>query len=393
MTQLENSLLSSSGTQFGNAHGDSLPLMTATKAAVQAFVAPWTADSHIRELSHRQWRLSLQIVSRYRIWLQDELPAELLPAHRRVIDASRSGGQSRSSFEQQRFMSPSASQSTVGSPTRTGTPTSHDADVDNHLVTLCTAVAADIIWFEDQIRNSFETVIAPLLAKIGELTASPDMLLGLRETLHASLSLQSQVLPLLSAKVTAVLKTRCAEPLRLVRSVSTQYRSATSSANMSNGAMEPSFFVVQFLRPVRYYLGRTDSSRKVTPPPTSEGNGMPGNAALSHLLARDVRQQWIGEVIDDFVVRYTASLQTMSKNFESLQRLKRVNAGKGEHSATSTSATAEDGEADKMHAQMTADVEHLQKEVEELQSVQTTISTDTQAWMRLRAAARGALDN
>ncbi|MCO5599821.1 hypothetical protein L7F22_053928 [Adiantum nelumboides] len=384
-----------------------LPILHVTKRTLEAFEAPWSDVWHIRDLSHRQWRLSLQILSRYRTWMQDQLPSDVLPAHRRVVDASRTNataGTARSSFEiqqQQRFNT----SSTPASPQRSSTPTAVDVDQENHLMIVCTALAADIAFFEDKVRDIFERSIAARLNEgVDAEEKTIDVFKKMRESLDAALMLSSQLYPLLSAKIISVLKARCAEPLRLVRSVSTQYRSATTSTNpkstsntngSANGsAMEPSFFVNQFLRPMKQYLGKLDQvgngSGSNTPRQTN--HDQTSNLSLSALLPKGIRQRWMDEVVEDFVIRYTASLHTMSKNFESLQRLKRNNAVSQTSSNSNHADGGEDVEATRMHGQMITDVEYLEKEVQDLRFVDTEISTDTPAWNRLKAAARGDLE-
>lgn len=386
-----------------------LPILHVTKRTLEAFEAPWSDVWHIRDLSHRQWRLSLQVLSRYRTWMQDQLPSEVLPAHRRVVDASRSNaaaGTARSSFEVQQQQRLNTS-STPASPQRSSTPTAVDVDQENHLMIVCTAIAADIAFFENIVRDIFErSITARLKEGVDDEETTIDVFKKMRESLDAALTLCSQLYPLLSAKIISVLKTRCAEPLRLVRSVSTQYRSATTAANVksttngsANGnAMEPSFFVNQFLRPMKQYLGKSDqvgsgSGANISRQTSQDQVTQTNNGALSTLLPQEIRQRWMNEVVEDFVVRYTASLHTMSKNFESLQRLKRNNAVSQTSSHSNHADGGEDAEATRMHGQMITDVEYLEKEVHDLRLVETDISTDTPAWNRLKAAARGDLED
>lgn len=414
VTGLENTLNSQSNSVHASLQNLSsasqkrlLPILHVTKRTLEAFEAPWSDLWHIRDLSHREWRLSLQILSRYRSWMQEEVPSDILPAHRRVVDASRSsamGGSSRSSFElqqQQRFNTPS----NPASPQRSSTPTAIDVDHENHTIMVCTALASDIAFFESEVRGIFErSILAKLKEQEGDERPKAEVFEKMRESLDAGLTLSSQLYPLLSAKIISVLKTRCAEPLRLVRSVSTQYRSATASAgnkstvntngNANGSSMEPSFFVNQFLRPVKQFLGKSDpigngsgsnSSRQTNQNELLQSH----NRTLSALLPQEARQSWMKEVVEDFVIRYTASLHTMSKNFESLQRLKRNNAV---NQNSSQIDGGEDVEATRMHNQMIIDVEYLAKEVQDLKFVDTEIPTDTPAWNRLKAAARGELE-
>ena len=383
ITRLEKGLSSSSGPHFATVIGTSaqrLPLMTATAEALTLFALPWSRGTHIMELVNRQWKLSLQVLTRYKNWVEEELPSDIVIANRRVLDAAKG----RSSHDGSR----------TGSPSRSGTPTVTDVEADDGLLNTFTIIAADMIWLEAEMMATFERIIVPaLLAKSG----GEDVVESLRQTLRSSLSMQTTILPLLSSRITSILKARCAEPLRLVRSVSTQFRVQPLGGSSGASVGEPSSFVVQFLRPVRHFLGKSDGkfeSRRAE--------------VVSRFLDQQVRSQWISDVVEDFVARYAASLQTMNKNYESLRRLKRGNAansvapgassmGFGTLFSRSNSGAAnakgeEDVEARRMHSQMMTDVECLEKEVQDLVSVDTIVQTDTPGWKRLKEAARGEQD-
>lgn len=442
ITALEGSLTRSKATDALSAsrRGSSqAPLLSATQVALDSFAAPWKRGRHIAELSARQWRLSLQIASRFRAFIQEEVPREALPAHRRAADVDRSIANGRSTPDLVHGAGSGAIPG-IRSPSRAGTPTGSDPDGENVLIAECTAIAVEMLWYEDQVLRAFDEIIAPRIndARAAEPTSKdivwhlrgklsrqstcivravlPPPLLTLRTpslpplgALQSSLSLQRESVPLLAAKVTAVLKSRCAEPLRLVRSLSSQYRSAVGGSGTSSNpaSLDPSYFVNQFLRPLRMFLGRADmapGARILAPGSAASATGSvsdhhagpslapapaAGGPTLSLLLPKATREQWVREVVEDFVARYTASLQTMNKNFESLQRLKRVNASGSNADGVNSAAEAE---AASMHAQMTCDVKHLERELHDLRLIDTDVPTDTPAWRRLREAANGTLD-
>lgn len=387
ITKLEEALSSSSGVRFGSItpgveQQQQLPLMTATREALNLFISPWKKGTHITELMNRQWRLSLQVLTRYKNWIEDELPSDIVVANRRVLDSAKVG-HSRSSSDQIR----------TASPSRAGTPTVVDPEVDDALLSTFTVIAADLIWLEQRVIESFESEIVETIAR---RRGSEAVVESLRETLQASLSMQTKILPLLSTRIASILKSRCAEPLRLVRSVSTQYRAGSTSSSGNGAIAEPSTFVIQFLRPVRHYLGKGDGKME---PRRVE--------VLSRFLDQKIRSQWMTEVVEDFIARYAASLRTMNKNYESLRRLKRGNTagstpmgfgGFFHRSNNSTTTTGqpgkveEDVEAKRMHSQMMTDVDCLEKEVQDLVTVSTDVQTDTPGWKRLREAARGEQD-
>jgi hypothetical protein len=384
ITRLEKALASSSAAQFGSIspshhQKQSLPFMTATGEVLALFSLPWKRGMHIMDLVPRQWRLSLQILARYKNWIEEELPSDIVLANRRALESAKTPAP-RSSHDLSR----------TASPIRAGTPTAVDPESDDTILSSFTVIAADLIWLGKEVLKSFDRDVAPLLAS---KKGSEPIVESLRQTLQESVSTQSRVVPLLSTRITSILKSRCAEPLRLVRSVSTQYRAQPSNGTVTpSGTVitEPSSFVVQFLRPVRLYLGkgegRTESRR---------------SEVSSRYLDRTTRSQWITEVIEDFVTRYAASLRTMNKNYESLRRLKRGNAGSSigfgslfnrGNGANTPAKPEEDVEAKRMHAQMEIDVDWLEKEVQDLHSVDTDVNTNTPTWKSLKEAACGEQD-
>ncbi|UZJ54781.1 hypothetical protein CBS101457_004101 [Exobasidium rhododendri] len=389
ITRLESVLSSSSGVHFGVASAPSkeqqLPLMRATGEALALFASPWKSGNHISELMNRQWKLSLQVLTRYKNWMEDGLPGDIVLANRRnPLDSTRAPG--HSSSDGIRTMAPS----------RAGTPTVVDPEADDALLSTFTTIAADLTWLEERVMEVFDREIAVCLSK---RTGGESIVASLRETLQGSLSMQSKILPLLSTRITHLLKSRCAEPLRLVRSVSTQFRTGSVAASGDGDAiLEPSSFVIQFLRPVRHYLGKGDGNKYDQQQRRTE-------EVMSRFLTPSIRSQWMGEVVEDFVARYAASLRTMNKNYESLRRLKRGNTAAGASAAmgfgsffnrngsSTPGKIEEDVEAKRMHAQMMTDVECLIKEVQDLAAVDTHVSTDTVEWNKLKEAARGEQDD
>ncbi|PWN87558.1 COG2-domain-containing protein [Acaromyces ingoldii] len=426
VSRLESRLAASSGpNNFGvpTAIGDDEieaashdpPRMIATAATLTAFVAPWREESHIHELVPRQWRLSLQVLSRYKAWLYDEeLPSDLMAQHSAALmslNKSSSRGHSRTGSAGGYSTPPPST--VISSPVRSGTPTvgvdveSQTAHDDAALKTL-TIVAADAAWLQNRVESAFEKVIVPKITAVdGEGCQDRDerasaVIEHLGKTLDGSFQLRRALVPLLGSRVQAILKTRCAEPLRLVRSVSTQYR----GGNAPSSSTEPSYFVGQFLRPLRMYLGRAERNTHQHQH-NQQQQQRPAKTAAQELNT-ETRSLWAQIVVEDFLERYTQSLYTMNKNFESLRRLKRPGAGGGGGGGggimsglfgggtKGAGQSNNDAEAERMYRQMSTDVDWLASDVEEWAlpleqgGVDTRIDTSSVSWQRLKEAAKGA---
>lgn len=190
----------------------------------------------------------------------------------------------------------------------------------------------------------------------------------------------------------SILKLRCAEPLRHVRSISTQYRGTNPSGPTSD---QPSHFVPQILRPLHSYFGIA--------------SGDINSSAPARRLESKVKSAWAQEVVEDVASKYATSLFTMNKNFESLQRLKRGNqslgfgfassifggggSGKNENDGSKDEGGNLDPATEKMRHQMETDVRGLEAAVKELESVGVKVQLEgNEIWERLRRAAKGSTE-
>lgn len=73
------------------------PLLRAPAAVLSAFAFPWREGVHLPELASREWKLSLQVLSRFKSWLDNELAQDQMNSHskRAEILRKQGGGHSR----------------------------------------------------------------------------------------------------------------------------------------------------------------------------------------------------------------------------------------------------------------------------------------------------------
>lgn len=357
-----------------------VPLLRATQAAVEAFVAPWRSDCHLKPLIARQWRLSLMIVSRYHAWLEEQLP---------------SGMRSRSNVD-----SPSLPRGSFdGRPSGAGQDHAESYAQDEKTLKTLVILVADALWFQAEITRRLQEVIVPTLPGEGEADELAKITAEMQRTLDSAFPFTRTLLPAISARLTSILKSRCAEPLRLVRSVSsTSYRTSGSSTPTdgasSTGGIEPSYFIPQILRSLRHFLGKGDRPDEKF-------------LTAATLVGGDVKTGWATAVVEDVAVRYAASLTQMIQNYESLKRLKRGTAGGsgggggfgglassllGRGKSQQQSGAGESGrdvEGERMQAQMRADVERLEVDVRELEQVGVIVDLEkSEPWQGLRDAVK-----
>lgn len=374
--------LQQSNTNLGGIAATTVPLLPATQAALQAFTSPWAPDGHLDALRARQWKLSMVVVARFHAWL-----CALIPEQQRV-----------SSTQPSRSATPDAEGLRAGGGRGGGG--GEDEEGDDLTLRVLPVIVADAMWFAQTVLAEFDNTIAPRIPSETENASTSNAVLEqMKAALAQCMPFETQNLPAITTRITDVLKARSAEPLRLVRSVNTvSHRPTTTTAAASNAQPEASYFIPQFLRPLKTFFAKTPAAQ---------------------LVPSHIRTAWATQVIDHVARRYAASLTQMIQNYESLKRLKRgggtggpsstgsggfssfatswlgktgASSASGNASGASASAAsaAEDPEAKRMQLQMKADVKRLEEDVAELKSVGVVVDLAAlQSWQDLHKVIDG----
>lgn len=305
--------------------------VTAQAADVFTAIAScWSAEGYIPDLAHRFWKFTLQLLSRYREWLESSLPP--------------SGGSP---------VKPAANithekTSAIVNPPRSSTPgltpeaTIESTAADEILLRQFATALVDIRAMTSQVLQLWREEISMMLPDMSTEDNTEDAVL--EAALRTQLEQLSALSASLSSQATSILSRRCRDALLPVRSIPSQFRAMSNKRLPS----EPSYFAPTILRPVRVFFG------------IGTGGG-PGERLKEELL-RDVST----DVVESVCQRYIQYLTAMKKTEESLRRLK-----KGKKSTLSIfgSATAgkDDGkDEERIRAQMILDVEAFRTEGEAL---------------------------
>ncbi|KZT71811.1 COG complex component [Daedalea quercina L-15889] len=311
------------------------PFVTTQAAAVwDAISTCWSAPVYIPELSHRFWKFNLQLLSRYKTWLQSSLPAlEVTPKVAAAVAAERLGSMPGSPGSLSRAATPNL-------PTEAASPEAAAAD-EQSLYQFSTAII-DIRAMESQMWKIWHEELNITLPEVdaGEGDPSPE------DALRQALQGFTSMIPPLSSQIITILSRRACEALLSMRSIPSQFRAMSSSRRIPT---EPSYFVSLILKPVKSFFG-------VDGP---EGPGQP--------LKEEFMQAYVEEIFDIVAQRYIHFLSAMRKTEESLRRLKK--GKKSTFSLFGGSTTKEDdGRADeeKIRAQMVLDVAAFGKDAESL---------------------------
>ncbi|GAA6050782.1 hypothetical protein JCM3770_001642 [Rhodotorula araucariae] len=307
-------------------------VMSESEAVFRALRRCWDDEVWLEELSGRFWRLTLQIVSRYRTWLNDNVPRYVLPSSSSNANLSALAGNqpSRSSFDGDRNRLTASAGSTR--PNTPGGAAGDDVSEETTLRQL-TVLIADAATMERQVRALFDSRIRHKLPGGDDASAA--------EVLDESLSALVALVPPLASQITTILVKRSVEPLKLVRSVASQVRASTRK-----GPQEPSYFVASILKELRAYV-----------------------AGPGRVVDEDMRRRWATTVVEDIAGRYAAILSTQKKTEDSLRWLKKGRQGLSFFGrAASAAAGAEDGPSDdeRVKAQMQMDVDALAEDAKRL---------------------------
>ncbi|EPT04594.1 hypothetical protein FOMPIDRAFT_1140249 [Fomitopsis schrenkii] len=308
------------------------PFATVQGAVVwDAIQTCWSAPVYIPELSHRFWKLTLQLLSRYRTWLQSSLPAfEATTKVAAAVAAEKQGPIPGSPASLSRAATPNL-------PAEAASPEVAAAD-EQALQQFSTAII-DIRALETQMWTIWREELSIMLPEVDPNEGDPTP----EDALRQALSGLTSMVPSLSGQIITILSRRACEALLSMRSIPSQFRAMSSSRRIPT---EPSYFVSLIFRPVKTFFG-------VDGP---EGPGQP--------LTDEFMQAYVEEVFEIVAQRYIHFLSAIAKTEESLRRLK-----KGKRSTFSLfggPAKEDDGQEEKIRAQMMLDVAAFGKDAESL---------------------------
>ncbi|KAJ9117561.1 hypothetical protein QFC22_004411 [Naganishia vaughanmartiniae] len=326
---LEDALSSGIGASTGRRDGYALSQSAAAMTAVKAC---WAPSTYIPELSHRFWRLTLQILSRYQTWLQKAAPVLYDPTA--VSSTSNTAG-AVSSGRQSSAISRSSTPQPNGNATQSGSDPSSDpaaAVVEDNTLRISSLVAIDLLRLRRDAQNFWSTSISPALIVYLDETDLAQIDSALQESLQGLSSLFSAP----STQIQQILIRRCTDPLKLIRSVASQLRAVPTSATQKEP--EPSHFVGNILKPLKEYFA----------------NGGPGESVHA-----EVGEEWSRRILAEVISRKTEELLRRHR------KGKKTGFSLFGSSAANAVPTVEE-EEQRFKKQMMTDILALAKEAEKL---------------------------
>ncbi|KNZ72797.1 Conserved oligomeric Golgi complex subunit 2 [Termitomyces sp. J132] len=263
---------------------DTMAFATSQANAVWvAITACWSAEVFIADLCHKFWRLTLQILSRYKTWLDQNIS------------------------KHEATLKPSTADKNPSSPSQTRAPTpvqAHESSAETMVVDDATlrqnvALMVDIKALRTHLLTLWREEISMMLPEMSDDEAASGA--NAQEVLHTSLSNLTSLIAPLSNEIVSILTRRCCDALLPVRSIPSQFRAMSNKRTPT----EPSYFVASILRPLKLFFGVG----------VEDGVGVP--------LEKDYIQPYSTEIFDNVAQRYIYYLAAMKKTEESLRRLKK----------------------------------------------------------------------
>ncbi|KIO31284.1 hypothetical protein M407DRAFT_68051 [Tulasnella calospora MUT 4182] len=317
--------------------GEAIPEDFATSQAAafySAIQACWSSGVFIPELAHRFWRLTLQLLSRYKSWLDSNMPPREQPLPSNSVDISASGS---------------------GFASRTATPIATNEPADTSAVdeaTLQRLVNAylDISAMKRRVWDLWKAEIGMLLPEDTRNEAQKP-----EEVLKSSLEHLHNFMPEISSQIMIVLSRRCCTVLSRIKSIISQFW----AMNKKRDPTGPSDFVPDILKPIRQFF---------------ELDG------VNELIDERDRQSWANQIFEFTADRYTAHLGAMKQTKDSLKRYKKgfsLFGGGGSRDGE------EAKDEERLRAQILLDVEAFGEDARRL-----GVAVDaSEAYAKLRAAA------
>ncbi|KAG8834249.1 Type I HSP40 co-chaperone [Serendipita sp. 399] len=311
-------------------------------AVLHAISSCWSPDIHITELGHRFWRLTLQIIERYRKWILSKMP---------VIEAS----QSLTALREDKVLKGALTNRVVSPPP----PGTSQADNGSQFTVADEDRLKQLAQMIKDVKVVSQKTMLMWFEEISQF-AQPSGDIDLEAVLRDSISQIEAIVPEMTLQVVTILVKKCCEPVEKVRQVPGQIR-ATSRMRDAQGT--PSAFVLEIFKPVRDFFGMPSTSSVVI-----GGPGAPSSAfrGAGKALREEYEEKWAREILEVVSSRYILHLGIMRKNEEAVRRLKKGARTGISLFGLSSSNVQDDAqkEEERVRNQMILDVERLGKDAQ-----------------------------
>ncbi|KAL5485251.1 hypothetical protein ACEPAI_7893 [Sanghuangporus weigelae] len=315
----------------------------------------WNTEIYLTDLGPRFWRLTLQLIKRYRTWIESSMPPFENASKKQTMPDKASGTEL-----------PGSRSSTPG-PGQETSSIGRAADDDKYLQQ-CALLMQDIKEMELAVLQLWTDKINVMLP---QNVAEEDDTSRPENALKSALSSVTEVIGPLSSQVETILTGRCCDALAPVKTLAGQFRAAPQKYMPA----KPSPFIPLILRPVKVFFG------------VDRGGGE-GKA-----LRKDFCISMSTNIVEAVSNKYLSQLAGMRRAEESLRRLKIGKRHGFSFFGGAGSAPDEDNRDDeRLRAQLILDVTAFGQDAEAL-GVNLENCTSFKALEKSVHANTGALDS
>ncbi|KAL0574960.1 hypothetical protein V5O48_007005 [Marasmius crinis-equi] len=245
-----------------------------------AVTACWSAEVFIPELSHRLWKLTLQLFSRYKRWLEETVIQTHTTRPSAIVNEKIA-----------------ASRSSTPVPQSEPTPAENVA-ADDAALRRCAAVITDIRVLQKSAMALWNDEISMMLPKPEDEDTDSA---GAEDALRVAFESLGGLVAPLSKIIVSTLTKRACDALLPVRSIPSQLRAMSNKRPPSDASP----FIGTIMRPVKLFFGTT-------------GTG----DAIGASLKEEFLVQYASEVFDEVAQKYISYIAAIKKAEESLKRFK-----------------------------------------------------------------------
>ena len=284
--------------------------LKATQLAKAAIVDCFSSDKYLKPLGHRFFQLSLQIISRYKVW-----SLHCLESFESAVSSDMKRSETSKNLqklESKKTISKSASEKDLSAAT----------------AEKLRACLSDLVNLHCDILH--------LSNEAGSLICPPISRLDVSPAVKAAVAELSSVLPRISSAISSHLSGGPLKSLKSVVDIPRMYRRTNRET--------PS-------KPCSYVVSVVDSLAEF-------------NTSQQAVAGREVTRDWLSSSAEVVVAQYLLQVQDVLSNVtkmeESLRKLKKVRGGAGDKDKERTGGLSDD---DKIRLQLYLDVSYLLREL------------------------------
>jgi len=309
--------------------------ITANKKLIESIKFCWSDQVYLYLLTHKYWKLTIQLITRYNLWIKDYVHESIISEHKlKTIESSPSPLKNTSALANANSLKMSHSNMNINTMTN-----SNDA-IDPSYPKSFVVLYFNIINIYNEVITTTEEII---MSKISNLD---NMRNALKNNVKSALEDLTSLLPFIQDKICSILIKNCSDIIiNMIKNIPTMYRRTNKEP-----PTKPSIWVATIFQSLHTFLEQYKS------------------------MDEEIKKQWCNRIVTDVTICYSAcvndTLKAVRELEGSLKRLKKVK--KGGFNASNSSLNSFFGnketmsDEDKIRLQMELDIQQYGEELKKL---------------------------